>query len=347
MPGRDVLLVGSIPLTDRHEVLALVAEQLGTGLARVPDGETGVRSNWIGWQRPHFASLPGVEPIDGPEREYQLGPPFRLTGDAGTDSAAASPVEFGPLGFADEAIESHPAFVARRSAGDFADDARLQVSIPTPFAPLYSFVAYESQGAIYPPYETAMLREVARLCDAIPHRDLAIQWDVATEMSIFEGLHPVPFLGPEPRDWLLDRLAQLGDAVPGEVELGYHLCYGSMNNRHWKEPEDLGVCVATANAILDRLGRAVSWFHVPVPVDRADDDYFAPLGELRRSPGTALYLGLLHDADGLDGARRRAAAAARHTDVPFGIATECGLGRRDPADVAAIIELHASAGIAV
>ena len=43
-----------------------------------------------------------------------------------------------------------------------------------------------------------MLMEIDAIQLAIPDRDLAIQWDVATEMSIFEKLHPLPFLGGDP-----------------------------------------------------------------------------------------------------------------------------------------------------
>ena len=44
---------------------------------------------------------------------------------------------------------------------------------------------------------------------------------------------------------------------------------------------------------------------------------------------TELYLGVVHIRDGVDGARRRIATAKRHAQS-FGIATECGMGRRPP-----------------
>lgn len=48
-----------------------------------------------------------------------------------------------------------------------------------------------------------------------------------------------------------------------------------------------------------------------VPRDRADDAYFSPLEGLRLQPGTVLSLGLIHYADGVEGTRRRMAAADR------------------------------------
>jgi hypothetical protein len=68
--------------------------------------------------------------------------------------------------------------------------------------------------------------------------------------------------------------------VPDAITLGYHLCYGSMGNKHWKEPEDHGIYVSTANAISKGVNRQIDFFHVPVPVDRDDNTYFSPLGDL-------------------------------------------------------------------
>jgi ubiquinone/menaquinone biosynthesis C-methylase UbiE len=78
---------------------------------------------------------------------------------------------------------------------------------------------------------------------------------------------------------------------------------------------------------------------MPVPHDRDDDAYFAPLSDLRLPGETELYLGLLHPADGEDGARRRIAAAQRHV-AGFGVATECGWGRGGAAAVEGLLELH-------
>tara|TARA_R110002110_G_scaffold294878_1_gene508865 strand:+ start:295 stop:1314 length:1020 start_codon:yes stop_codon:yes gene_type:complete len=329
-----LLLVGSIPLGDAGAVLDAVAATVGTRLTSVPDGETGVRSNWIGWQHAVFALQDALEQGAEKERDYQLNPPYRFK-----PGKSAADIDFGDLGFAREAIKSYAAFVARRAAGRFASDCRFQVCLPTPFAPVFSFCSYDIQGDIYPLYERAMLMEIDAIRLAIPDKDLAIQWDVATEMSIFEKLHPVPFLGEDPAPWLIATLARLGDAVPDTITLGYHLCYGSMGNRHWKEPDDLGKCVSAADAISKGVTRRIDFFHVPVPIDRDDDAYFAPLDRLTVSDDTLIYLGLIHGADGADGAARRIAAARKHLDR-FGLSTECGWGRMDAAEVTPLLELH-------
>jgi hypothetical protein len=329
-----LLLVGSIPLADTDAVLDAVADTIGPRLTSVPDGETGMRSNWIGWQHAVFARQDALEQGTEKERDYQLNPPYRFA-----PGKSAADIDFGDLGFAREAIRSYEAFAARRAAGRFAQGARFQVCLPTPFAPVFSFCAYDIQGDIYPLYERAMLMEIDAIRLAVPDRDLALQWDVATEMSIFEKLHPVPFLGDDPAPWLIATLARLGNAVPDGITLGYHLCYGSMGNKHWKEPEDLGICVSAANAISNGVTRSIDFFHVPVPIDRHDHAYFAPLDNLSVPDDTLVYLGLIHGADGAEGAARRIAAAQKHLDR-FGLSTECGWGRMDAAEVRPLLELH-------
>jgi hypothetical protein len=333
--ARPVLMVGSVPLESAQAVFAALGRTLGDRLARYPDGETGARKGWIGWQRAAFERQAALDPLAEKERHYQFRPPFRLRPDA--DAAA---LDFGALGYAEAARESYAIFRARREAGDLPQRARFQVALPTAWAPVYSCVAYESQGAVYPAYEVALLRDLAAIVRDIPAADLAIQWDVATEMSWLEGVYPAPFA--DVFSGAIESLARLGEAVPMGVELGIHLCYGSMNNKHWKEPADTALMVRVMNALARRLPRPIDWFHIPVPQDRADDAYFAALAQLRLAPATRLFLGLIHDGDGLAGTQARIAAARRHRH-DFGIACECGLGRRDPADVPALLALHAAA----
>jgi hypothetical protein len=78
--------------------------------------------------------------------------------------------------------------------------------------------------------------------------------------------------------------------------------------------------------------------HIPVPIQRADDAYFAPLENLR--PAGDIYLGLVHGRDGIQGALSRAKAASKFLPS-FGIATECGLNQRPEDEVLQLIRLHA------
>jgi hypothetical protein len=73
--------------------------------------------------------------------------------------------------------------------------------------------------------------------------------------------------------------------------------------------------------------------------ERDDVAYFEPLKNLKLPRGTELYLGLVHRTDGIAGARGRL-AAAKTVLTDFGVATECGFGRRPPESVSALLDLH-------
>ncbi len=332
-PGVATLLVGSVPLADSAAVFETAARTLGRSARRLPDGETGRRSNWIAWQRAVFGAVAALVESDARERNYQLFPPFTLRPDA-----QPSNVRFGPLGFAAEAIDSWKVFQDLKARGTVAPDTRLQVALPTAWAPVYSFISYRWQREIHPIYEAALLAELTALCAAIPSESLCIQWDVATEMSWWERVYPAPFNDIE--SGVLDSVARLLNAVPAGVELGLHLCYGSMNNQHWKEPLDTANLVAVANGLIARTTRRLDFLHLPVPQNRTDSDYFAPLGSLRLEPRSELFLGLLHLDDGVEGALERI-HAARPFAPAFGIACECGLGRRPAESVGHWLQLHA------
>jgi hypothetical protein len=76
-----------------------------------------------------------------------------------------------------------------------------------------------------------------------------------------------------------------------------------------------------------------------VPRNRSDAAYFAPMRDLRLAPATELYLGLVHHTDGVDGTLQRIATAQQVVPA-FGIATECGLGRRPPEMVRRVLRIH-------
>jgi len=120
----------------------------------------------------------------------------------------------------------------------------------------------------------------------------------------------------------------------------FHFCYGDSNHKHVVEPRDMADMVDMASALTATIKRPIQLIHMPVPRDRNDDAYFAPLKRLRLKPDTQLCLGLVHYTDGVAGTRRRLVAAERHV-ARFSIATECGFGRRDPATVPELLRIHA------
>jgi len=333
-----VHLVGSIALDSVEEVFRTVGGVLGRRLRRVPDGEPGGRRLWISWQYPFLRAQAFLRPDPSQPNPRGL-PPLMLTEN--TDPAE---IRFGELGYAREARISYQDFESARGRGELSADVRFQVSLPTPLAVINPFCVVRDAPAIEGPYEQAMLREVEAICRAIPHRDLCIQWDICIEMIMWDGRWEGmrnPF-GSDMQNEILGRIRRLGSAVPRDVELGFHLCYGDYDAKHFVEPLDAGKLVEIANRFTETVGRPITYLHMPVPIDRVDEAYFAPLQQLRLSPGTELYLGLVH-ADGVDATNKRIAAASKYC-LDFGIATECGIARsRTPELVRRLLEIHAEA----
>ncbi len=354
---RGAHLVGSINQPTAEATLRIVAENLGTDVARIPDGEVGERYHWILFQGTAFDALDGLArlPID----PILVGGfdlrPLSLDG-----SVAAEHLTFGALGYADAALASFGEFAALRDAGVIAPGTRFQVSLPTPLAALSVFVVEADQAAVYPAYAAALVREIAEITAAIPAADLAIQIDMATEFAYIEqvvlgGTKRVAwFAGATadstvPSSEVIAAAAALAAAVattiPDAVELGFHLCYGDVAEKHFVEPVDAANLVAMASELAAKVARPVNWVHMPVPIERDDPAYFAPLAGLALHPETKLFLGLVHHEDGAPGAARRIAAArpalASAGLSEFGIGTECGFGRGPASRTAPLLRLHA------
>ncbi|WP_309065522.1 hypothetical protein [Microbacterium sp.] len=338
---RGALLVGSVNYDDVEKTMRVAAEMLGGLLRRIPDGEVGTRFHWIMFQPDVLGEAEGLERVGDQPIPFGAGldaRPLRIA--EGTDAAG---IQLPPLGYAAAALESYAIFRRLRDEGVIGEGVRFQVSLPTPVAVVSSFFSGDDRAAIEPVYAAAMRRELEEILTGIPHHDLAVQWDVASEMGIIErasgyGRVMDAWWPGDPFDGLVARLAELVDAVPADVEVGVHLCYGDAGERHFAEPADAGNLVRYANAVIAAAERELSWLHLPVPIDRDDQAYFAPLADL--TPVRELYLGLVHREDGPEGAERRIAAASRVVDE-FGVATECGIGRAPAGTTEGILRTHA------
>lgn len=337
--ARQVHLVGSVGLDTVGDVFATCGSLLGPYLKRVPDGEPGGRRLWISWQFAVLRANPYLQPDTSQHRSGGIGfHPMKLA-----EGIKPEEVSFGELGYAREARASYLDFVAARNKGILPKGARFQVSLPTPFAVIGPFCVPEARQTVLRAYEQAMLREVAAICENIPHQDLAIQWDVCIEMVIWDGGYQGIPSFPGMDKVFSESFARLASAVPADVELGFHLCYGDLDAAHFVEPRDATKMVELAHLMRDSAKRPLQWIHMPVPIGRSDDAFFAPLRDLALRAGTELYLGLVHAADGLDGTRRRMAAASQYVK-DYGIASECGIARaRRPELVRQILQTHADA----
>lgn len=335
--------MGSVTTTTAAETFQTVSEHLGDRMRRIPDGEVGRRFHWILFQGAAFEQTPGLVRV-GEEPVLLAGfdvRPFTLDG-----TVAAEDIRFPELGYAEAALDSYRSFQELREAGTIRMGTRFQVSLPTPLAPLSTFVVEGDRPALEPAYTAALLDEITAIAGAIPAADLAIQFDLAIEFAYLETAAGREVTLPQ-RAWfepLLDGLAQRAaaiiDAVPPGVEVGLHLCYGDVGERHFVEPLDTTNLTAVANAIAAKASRPLTWLHLPVPIDRDDEAYFRPLTGLAAA-FDELYLGVVHHQDGLEGARARIQAATEAGVRPFGVGTECGFGRGPAERTVPLLQLHA------
>ena len=338
--ARDIYLVGSVPLPSTQEVFKTVSAKFGNLIKQLPDGEVGERSDWITHLEILFRRNPAFEPSDeifsvhsasAKRVRYRMRPGVK-----------PSDVDFGNLGYADVAIDSYKEFRKLCDAGEIAEGTRFQVDLVPAHSVIWLFVVEDEQAAIDPVYNAALLREMRRIADAIPHADLAIQYDVASAVfARLERGQPTPY-GRNKQE-MVDRfttiMADLSDPIPADIPLLFHFCYGDANHKHAIEPTDMSDMVNMANALATKIHRPINLIHMPVPRDRSDDAYFTPLRDLDLKPETKLCLGLVHYTDGFEGAGHRMAAARKYAP-DFAIGTECGFGRRDPKTIPALLDLH-------
>ena len=322
----SVHLVGSLPLQSAEEVFIKAVQALPNRLHRIPDGETGHRYNFVQWQS--FVFPPQVI---GPL--HRNGTPLESTDfECTLDHIKATKYD-------ETAIESYRTFCELRDEGIIPWGVRFQVSVPTPINTTWAHVDYAYRERVEPLYKERLMRDLRRLQEAIPARDLAIQIDVAIEFAYLEyerGRIQDPLFKPyfsSVKEGVLDRITDFASAVEQDVQLGFHLCYGDRQHEHFVQPEDAGLLVEIATGIAKRVEarRSIDWIHLPVPKDRLDAAYFEPLKMLDIGHAE-LFLGLVHSHDE-DGTRWRLEAAQTFYPRSFGIATVCGMGRTPIEDI--------------
>ncbi|MGI8714085.1 MAG: hypothetical protein ACR2NR_13090 [Solirubrobacteraceae bacterium] len=328
----DLLLVGSLPAQSTEAAFRAGAELFDGMVFALPDGETGPRRAWVGYEREQLCR-PNPDVVVVEETESPTGIPrhaYETPIFAVREGASELHWETWPR--IDDAIESYRQFRDLRKQGVIPAGLRFQIGLPFPASALNAFKADFAHD--YPvaerAYEDLVARELQRLLAEIPAQDLAIQWDMAYETQDIEGVLAwtagdawARFTGP------VTRLTRL---IPEEVLVGYHLCYGTFPEWPMYEARDMGVLVRMANFAVAESGRAVDWLHLAGPryLRSEDESFFAPLADLASGPAR-VFLGIVLPLDGVSGLRRRRATASKYLN-DFGVAMYCGFGRQPGRD---------------
>jgi hypothetical protein len=336
-----LLLVGSLPVASTEEAFRAGAALFGDLVFALPDGETGPRRGWVGYERERLLRPnPGVEvveetasPTGVPRHAYET-PVFRIR--QGVDE-----LHWDTWPRIDDAIESYRVFRGLRDEGVIPKGIRFQVGLPFPSSALNAFKA--DFATDYPvaerAFEQLVERELARLASEIPPSELAVQWDLAYEVQDIEGV--IAWTSDGAWERFTRPVSRLTPLIPEEVLVGYHLCYGTFPEWPMYEAQDLSVLVTMANYAVAQSGRPVDWLHLTGPRYLRSEDarFFAPLADLK-APETRVYMGIVLPLDGIPGLARRHATASRYL-ADFGVAMYCGFGRQPGQDGMETLREHA------
>ena len=345
MPPTRIHFNGSVNLADAETVMREIVSRNPSGLQRIPDGETGDRDGWIGFQLQKFLQSPALQPAqphDNPAEGYRQMPQLRLA-----DGVSPDDVQWPDPGYADAYLGSYAVFRRLAGSGVIPPGVRFQVEYPTPQASISTWMVAEQAGQLLGSYEQALFADLDRFLAAVPHDQVAVQWDVAVEIGILE--RGFSSGGPQSMDEIVTSLARCLDRVPGDVPAGMHLCYGDYGHQHFTQPESLGLQIRLLNEVTEAARRPVDFVSFTVPQHRRDASYFAPLAELAPGPQTELYFALVpyHPADQVPGTTAEqirliddALAGGRAGPRPWGVCTECGLGRAAREDIPGLLDLH-------
>jgi hypothetical protein len=343
----ELLLVGSIPLDTPQDVFQTFGAPLGRYLFAMPDGEVGPRRHWI--SRVHYQVLAAHPELDivqrpGPDENgvERLFPRDATEAWWFKVKDGVKQVRFGDpgwrLGYARDAINSYFVFQVMKEKGVLPAHLRFQVSIPmvNSVLPPRIFPDRRDLEKIRPGYEAATRAEIATIVEKIPAKELAIQWDCATEVQDSYGCIPgFPIEGAIERN--LTQVRNLSPHIPSAVALGYHFCFGTLGGWPRFRPADLGQTVKLANGVIAASGRRVDWIHIPV-LDRSDDAFLAPLKELKPQ-GARVYLGAIHNMTGF----KVRIATARKYLPEFGLGAYCGFGRMPASELHNVLADHLEA----
>ncbi|KAL8929539.1 MAG: hypothetical protein Q9208_001208 [Pyrenodesmia sp. 3 TL-2023] len=170
----EVLPIGSSPLESTKEFISAAAQNLGSHLRRIPNGEeTEQRSNFIAWQHSCFR-IELIQPRWGGQ------PSLRKTGRKYTLE------DIKPVGYHDQAIASYPILRELKASGVIPPDMRFRVCLPTPLGVVRGFIVTEFCSAIEPLYEERLVDAIQRMQEQIPASELTTLFDLSFENATLE-----------------------------------------------------------------------------------------------------------------------------------------------------------------
>jgi len=231
------------------------------------------------------------------------------------------------LGYTRDAINSYYVFRNLKKEGLIPDHVRFQVCIPLTYSCLAAFIPdSDDLEKVVPGFTEALIAEITEMLRHIPPTELAIQWDMAIENRLIEvPLKEGNLAGAKAE---AKRVAQpandICSAIPADVAIGYHSCYGTLDGWPSRHPPDATGTVLLLNAVVEASGRQVEFVHFPT-LAAADETFFRPFEDIELR-GARAYVGAIHRLHGPNGLKAQIECIKKFLPK-FGLAAPCGFGR--------------------
>ena len=241
----ELLLVGSLPAGSTESALRAGGELFGDLVFALPDGETGPRRAWVGYEReqlvrpnPDVATVSETESPTGIPRHAYETPVFKIRD-------GVSELHWDSWPRIDDAIASYRVFRGLRGEGVIPEGLRFQLGLPFPSSALNAFKADSPAITRWPSARLRTCSLVARAAaGGDPGGGPGAAMDLAYEVLDLEGV-----LAWTP-DGAWERFAgpvgRLTRQIPEPVAVGYDLCYGTFPE--WPmSRRDMGLLVSMAH----------------------------------------------------------------------------------------------------
>ena len=160
----ELLLVGSLPSDTTESALRAGAELFSDLVFALPDGETGPRRAWVGYEREQLCRpLPDIElvretesPTGIPRHAYDT-PVFKIR-------EGVNKLHWDSWPRIDDAITSYEVFSKLRKEGVIPSHLRFQIGLPFPSSALNGLKRNfgEDYSVAAPAFENLVLRELKR-----------------------------------------------------------------------------------------------------------------------------------------------------------------------------------------
>lgn len=332
----DLLLVGSIPLDTPEEVFRAFGPRMGEWLRYLPDGEIGDRRYWIdGIAHRILNGHREIETTRYPDPDENGVETWRPQGRHDQYQFKVKPgvdkVRFGDpgwrLGYTRDAVNSYYVFRHLKNEGLIPAHLRFQVCIPLTYSCIAGFIPDPDDLAkVVPGFTEALVAEIKELVRQIPPTELAIQWDMAIENRLIEiPLKQGDHYGAKAEaDRIAQPAADVCTAIPAEVAVGYHSCYGTLDGWPSRQPQDALGTVLLLNAVVEASARTVEFVHFPT-LGEAEEAFFEPLEEMELQ-GARAYVGAIHKLHNPEGLKAQIKCIKKFLPE-FGLAAPCGFGR--------------------